>query len=564
MLSLPEYRRRTLVDSHWIAEESFELHDLTLGDLLRQVAAEIPDGLALVEGRSEGGRRWTYGELLAWSERYAHGLAARFRPGERIVLLADNVPEWIPMLYGAAMAGLVLVTANPALAPRELRALLTRADAAGIFLIDSYRGHDWSASVRALRPEFPRLREVVSISAIDELFDSVGDGTELPQVRPLDPCIIMFTSGTTGAQKGVIFHHKGVMNMAYLTHLRCGLVAGGVWVNPMPMFYIGGLGHVGIGAVVHRATHVLASHWEPELFMDLVSREQGSYSLLVPTMIEAVLAHPRRGAYDLSKLKNFTSGASVVEGSLIERIRDELGATICNIYGASEMQGVVTATHPDDAPEDLTGTIGQPLPHVEVRIVDPETFETCSLDTEGEIWVRGYQTMLGYFRMPEETAKIVMADGWLRSGDLGKMDRRGFVRISGRIKEMIIRGGQNIYPREVENVLLERDDVAEVAVVGVPHSAWGEQVAAVVVAADPAHAPSADDLHAFARANLAAFKTPAAWYFVSALPRTETGKIQKFKLVEAIKQGGITPAVIQSRKPASAAAADLIRSSMTA
>jgi len=538
--NLSEYRRRTLVDSHWDADRSVDLHDVTLGEALRMATATVPDRLALIEGTEQGGRRWTYRELLRDAERYARALATRFQPGERVVFLADNIPEWVPMLYGAALAGLVLVTANPAFKTRELQAVLDRAEAAGLFLIDGYRGHDWLAAVESIRPRLDGLREVVRIAAIEEFLADTPDDVSLPTVDPLDPCIIMFTSGTTGQQKGVMFHHKGVSNMAYLTHARCGLADGGVWVNPMPMFYIGGLGHVGIGAVMHRATHVLASHWDAELFMRLVAREGGSYSLLVPTMVEAVLAHPARGRYDLSTLRNFTSGASVVEGQLIERIRDQLGATICNIYGASEMQGVVTATHPDDAAADLTGTIGQPIPHVEVRIVDPETRRTRPLGVEGEIWVRGYQTMLGYFGMPEETAQTMTGDGWLRSGDLGTMDHRGFVRISGRIKEMIIRGGQNVYPREVENLLLEHPGVADVAVIGVPDPYWGEQVAAVVVGVHPDAPPPIEALYTFLRENLAAFKAPSVWYVLPALPRTDTGKVQKFKLVDAARSGAMT------------------------
>lgn len=541
MDSLSDYRRRTLVESHWHADESVALHHLTLGDALRAAAAAVPDRLALVEGIAGEGRRWTYKALLEESERYAHALAACFSPGERIVFLADNIPEWLPMLYGAAMAGLVLVTANPAFKARELQDVLERADAAGLFMVDSYRGHDWRATVQVIGSRLPGLRRIVRIADISEFLEEAPSLSVLPPVDPMNPCIIMFTSGTTGLQKGVMFHHKGVSNMAYLTHARCGLRDGGVWVNPMPMFYIGGLGHVGIGAVMHQATHVLASHWDPELFMQLVAREGGHYSLLVPTMIEGVLAHPARQHYDLSTLRYLSSGASVVEGRLIERIRDELGATICNIYGASEMQGVVTATHPDDAQEDLTGTIGQPLPHIELRIVDPESQKTCPLHVQGEIWTRGQQMMLGYFAMPDETARTITEEGWLRSGDLGVMDARGFVQISGRIKEMIIRGGQNIYPREIENLLMEHPAVADVAVIGVPDAYWGEQVGAVIVGKDACAPPPVEQLLGYARDNLAAFKTPSLWYFMTALPRTDTGKVQKFKLAEAIKCGALVP-----------------------
>jgi fatty-acyl-CoA synthase len=351
----------------------------------------------------------------------------------------------------------------------------------------------------------------------------------------------MFTSGTTGAQKGVMFHHQGVTNMALFTQERGGLLPGGVYVNPMPMFHIGALGHAGVGGVMLMATHVLVSEWEPALFMAQVERERGTYSLLVPTMIEGILAHPDRGRYDLSTLRNIVSGAAVVESSLIRRTRTELGATICNIYGQTEMQGVVTAVHPDEDEADQAGTIGQPLPQVEVKIADPDTLEAVPLGQTGEICVRGYQTMLGYLDMPDATAATITPEGWLRSGDLGSMDERGFLQITGRIKDMIIRGGENIYPREIENLLLEDPRVANAAVIGAPDPVLGEIVCAVIQPRDPGNPPPAVDLHAFCRSQLAAYKTPRAWFYVDEFPFTETGKLQKFKLADAIRSGAMTP-----------------------
>ena len=535
------YRQRRLTESYWPADESVELFQGTLGDALRDAAARAPSRIALVEGRAEGGRRWTYRELLDEAEAVAAALLTRFRPGERVAFCADNVPEWVPMLYGCAFAGLVLVTVNPALRARELKHVLEQSAAAGLFIMDSYRGYDWLEAVESIRGDLPTLREVHRVA---EFWDFVGkrDGARnFPTVGPRDACIIMFTSGTTGMQKGVTFHHQGVANMAHLTQARGGLDETGVFISPMPLFYIGGLGHVGVGAVMHRATHVVVSHWDPELFMALVQRESGTYSLLVPTMIEAILAHPRRGEFDISSLRNLVAGASVVEGQLIKRIQSELNASICNIYGQTEMQGVVTATHRDDLPEDATETIGQPIPHVEAKVCDPETGAVRPLGVEGELWVRGYQLMLGYFGMSEETEKTITPDGWLRSGDIVTMDSRGFVRIAGRLKEMIIRGGQNIYPREVENLLLEHPKIQNVAIVGVPDAYWGEQVGAVIIPQSPDDLPDVNELHAFARENLAAFKTPSLWYFTDVFPFTETGKLQKFKLVDAIKHARLEP-----------------------
>jgi fatty-acyl-CoA synthase len=539
------YRQRQLSESYWEADHSRPYRTWTLGQALAHAADTVPERAALIEYLPDGqrGRIWTYGALQAEARRVAAALLTRFKPGDRVAVCANNIPEWVLLLYGTALAGIVLVTVNPACKARELRHILGNSGAVGLFTIDSFRGADCLAGIEALRGDLPDLREIIRLAEF-EAFVEAGEGAcaVLPAVASRDPCLILFTSGTTGLQKGVVYHHEGVANMALLTHERGGLQDGGVFVSPMPLFYIGGLGHVGVGAVMHLATHVVVPHFDPELFMSIAERERGTYSLLVPTMIEAILAHPARPKYDLRSLTNLISGASVVEAQLIRRTNRELSCTLCNVYGQTEMQGVVTSTHRDDADEDVTGTIGQPLCHFDVKIADPETGAVRPLGEPGEIWVRGPQVMLGYFGMAEETARTLQPDGWLRSGDLATMDARGFVTITGRMKEMIIRGGENVYPREVENVLLEHDAIDAVAVVGVPHPYWGEQVAAVIVPKDPQSPPEAEALQAFARGNLAAFKTPTQWYFVDAFSFTDTGKIQKYKLLEAIAAGTLVPA----------------------
>jgi fatty-acyl-CoA synthase len=536
------YRTTRLSTSHWPAETSRPLLDWTLGRALLDAAASDPQRLALVEGLADdaAARRWTYAQLQAECEAVAAALLDKFKPGERVAVWAHNLPEWQLLLYGCAMAGLVMVTVNPAYKARELHYVLEKSGAAGLFVVDAYRGFDTASAALSVAAKLPGLRHIFPITELDAMARRAVPRA-LPQVDPHDVCVIMFTSGTTGAQKGVMFHHKGIVNMARFTQERGGLAEGGVFVNPMPMFHIGALGHAGVGAVMRRATHVLAAEWSAELFMQLVQREGGSYSLLVPTMIEALLAHPARKNYRLATLKNLVSGAAVVESSLIRRTYAELGCSIANIFGQTEMQGVVTGIFPDDSAEDQSQTIGQAMPHVEIRIADPESGAVLPLGQEGEICVRGYQTMVGYFSMPEETAKTLKPDGWLHSGDLGSMDERGFLRITGRIKDLIIRGGENIYPREIENLLREHPGVAGVAVVGVPDPFWGEQVGAVIQPTSTAAPPDAAALHAFCREQLAGYKTPRIWYIVDAFPWTETGKLQKFKLVESIRSGALTP-----------------------
>ncbi len=536
------WRDRILVESCWPRVETPPLLETTLGDMLRDAATREPDRPALVEGAVNAGtdRRWTYGEHVAASERIARALLGHFSPGERVAIWCDNRPEYQLLFYGCALAGLVLVTINPAYKIGEARHVLDTSGASGLFVMSRYRGYECADEIGRLRPSLPHLRKVFDIDDLEAFAAGGAPDVTLPAVAPRDPCCIMFTSGTTGRQKGVIFHHLGVINMARFTQMRGGLAEGGVFVNPMPMFHIGALGHAAVGAVALRATHVLAREWSAELFMSLAARERGTYSLLVPTMIEAILAHPRRGDFDLSNLKNLVSGASVVEASLIRRTKAALGATICNIYGQTEMQGVITGVHRDDTEADMTGTIGQPMPQVDVKVADPATGAVLPLGAQGEICARGYQIMPGYFNMPRETDEAIDAEGWLKSGDLGTMDARGFLRITSRIKDMIIRGGENIYPREIEALIAGQPGVAAVAVVGAPDAVWGEQVGAVVIG-EPGAAIDPRALHDLCRATLAAYKAPRLWYVVDAFPTTETGKLQKFRLVEAIVSGRLKP-----------------------
>jgi fatty-acyl-CoA synthase len=517
----------------------------TIGDLLRSAAAEVPDRTALVDGSSDGPRRaWTYRELLDGSERVARALLARFRPGERVLVIAPNSAEWVLLQAGAALAGLVLATANPAYREREIEYVLRRSAAAGAVVVDGWRGNPIRETVERLRPGLPALREVLALDRWDELVGPADATVPLPVVRPDDVAQIQFTGGTTGFPKGVLLHHRGIANTPGFVLRNAGMTDGDTWINAMPLFHVGGCVTVGMGIVSLRGTHVVLPEFDPELVLDRIHRERGALTLLVPTMLIRVLERFDPARHDVSSLRIVVSGAAPVPAELIRHLTATLGCGFSNIFGQTEVTGVVTTTRPDDTPEDQSETIGRAVPQVELKIADPETGEILPIGAEGEICARGYQMMQEYLDDPAATATTLRADGWLHTGDLGSMDERGYLRITGRLKDMIIRGGENISPREVEDVLFDRPDVAEVVVLGVPDPEWGEQVAAVVRPAEGCTL-SAGELRDHCRERIARFKAPALWFFVDSYPTTPAGKIQKFALRDRILAGELVPAALR-------------------
>ncbi|WHY89844.1 AMP-binding protein [Neobacillus cucumis] len=532
------YSQRRLTESYWPADTTQPLHDWTVAQILRDAAKEVPDRLALVEGTNDSSksRRWTYAQLLADSERVANSLLKQFKPGEHIAVWAPNRVEWVLVEFGCAIAGLTIVTVNPAFKERELDYILRQSQAAAIFLAEEYRGHNLLETALQVQKKLPSLRKVIGFSEFDRFIKNGNDKSiPFPEVKAADPFVIMYTSGTTGNPKGAILHNKGITNSTKFMAERAGMEVGGVWVNAMPLVHMGGCGFAVLGTLQQRGTHVLVSGFEPELFLKLIEREKGTFALLVPTMVEAILNFPERNKYRLSTFKSLLSGASKVEPQLVRRVKNELGCNISIVCGQTEMHGGTTQTHLEDSPEDQAETIGQPYPQIEVKIVDPATGETLPLEKEGEICCRGYQTMIGYFNMSEETAATLKEDGWLYSGDIGTMDERGFIRIKGRLKDMIIRGGVNIYPTEIESLLREHPLIEDVAVVGVPDEYWGEQVSAVVILKSKENHPQTEELDEYCKTYMASYKRPRFWVFVDEFPTTPAGKIQKFKLREIAK-----------------------------
>jgi fatty-acyl-CoA synthase/long-chain acyl-CoA synthetase len=553
--------REPLTTSYWPADTSRPVIDRTFGDALRHAVEVAGDTVALVEVAPEGstsmtgaaatGRRWTYAELLDEAQRCAAWLLGSYEPGSRICMWAPNVPEWVVLDYGAALAGMVVVTANPALGVDELRYILEQSRSSLLIHADRFRGVDMTG-----------VAQMAAVGGCD-LFALPGWETtvrahpaapaELPTVRPGDPVQIQYTSGTTGRPKGALLHHRGLLNNAWLLADRMGLSAG-VTVSGLPLFHTSGTAMNVLAPVTTYSTAVVPTVFEPGLVLDAIEDLRCDALGAVPTMLLALLEHPSLPGRDLSSLRVAITGGAPMPPILLERVERDLGCDLVTLYGQTELSPAISVTTPDDSPEDKAHTAGTPLARVEVKIADSGTGEVLPVGVEGEICARGHQVMLGYFDMPERTAEAVDGEGWLHTGDLGTMDDRGYLRITGRLTDMIIRGGENLYPAEIEEVLAGHSGVAEVAVFGLPDPHWGEVVAAAVRTTGPAAQPSSaaasseapavpspEALEAFCRDRLASHKVPRRWFRCESFPLTGSGKIQKFRLREMEAAGELAP-----------------------
>jgi fatty-acyl-CoA synthase len=521
--------------SYWPEDTSEPVLELTVGDALRQAAATWPDQPALVEGVADPAarRRWSFAALLADAERVARALLGRFRPGDHVAVWAPNSAEWVLLEYGAALAGLTLVTVNPAYLAAELTYVLRQSRAVGLVLAPEYRGRSLLAVVAEVRTDLPLLREVIPLTEWPAFVASGDSSRELPPVTPNDVAQIQYTSGTTGSPKGALLQHRGLVNNARLFARRFGALPGDVMLNPMPLFHTAGCGLFTLGPLTTGGASLLLPGFDPARMLALIEEERVTLTGGVPTMLVTMLEHPDLAQRDLSSLRSLlTSGAPILP-ELVRRTEAAFGVPLMTALGQTEASPLITMTRPEDPPEVRATTAGQPLPQTELKIVDPATGETVPLGTIGEICVRGFLVMRGYFDNPEGTAAAIDAEGWLHTGDLGTMDAQGYCRVEGRLKDMIIRGGENIYPREIEAVLFAHPAVSDVAVVGIPDDYWGETVAAFVRPV-PGQTPSEEELSAYCRQHLAGYKTPRHWRFVEQFPQTPSGKIQKFALREML------------------------------
>jgi fatty-acyl-CoA synthase len=523
-----------LTTSLYPADRSLPLIEKPIGQILLDAATRFGSAVALIDGQidSSSRRAWTFDELAADSRQVAHALLRHFQPGDHIAIWSSNRPEWAFLEYGAALAGLVLVTVNPAYLAHELAHVLRQSRAKGIIVEDHHRGRDLTVVLEAVRLDLPNLDTVIRLSEWRE-FLAAADDSPLPHVTPNDIAQIQYTSGTTGFPKGACLRHRGLANNARFYAETIGARAGDVWINAMPMFHTAGCGLATLGALQTGGAQVMAPGFDAEHMLDLFEQERGTVMLCVPTMLTRILEEQQHTPRDLSSWRLVTLGGAPVPPELVQRAKAITGADAGIGFGQTESSPYVTHTLPADPHPNWVETVGKPLPHTEIKIVDPASGAIQPIGVSGEICSRGYCIMAGYYDAENATTAAIDADGWLHTGDIGSMDEEGYCRVLGRLRDMIIRGGENVYPREIEDVLITHPAIADVAIIGLPDADWGEIVVACI-RPNGSERPSAQELTSFCRERLAGYKVPRQWHYLEAFPQTASGKIQKFALREQL------------------------------
>jgi fatty-acyl-CoA synthase len=501
--------------------------DLTIDDLLRALARDFPGHEAIVTPNI----RWTFAELERRTETVARGLAALgLRQGDRAAVWATNRPEWVVLQFALARVGVILVTMNTSLKAHEVEYLLRQSQANALFLIGGFRDLNYVEILRSL-PPLPDFRYVFSMDpgpppagmrSFSELEAGGPPATFEPQ--SIDDVINMqYTSGTTGFPKGVMLSHRNIVNNGAAIGEVLGYTPRDRVCVPVPLFHCFGCVIGVLGAFTHASTIVLVEAFDPLRVLEAIDKERATSLYGVPTMFLAELEHPEFAKYDMTSLRTGVMAGSLCPVSLMRRVISEMHIpeiTIC--YGLTEASPVITQTRREDPFDKRVSTVGQVLPEVEVKLV------------EGELWSRGYHIMKGYYRDPEATARAITEDGWLRTGDLAAVDSEGYYSITGRLKELIIRGGENIAPKEIEELLRTHEAISDAAVFGVPDEYFGEEVA-VAIRLKTGAIMTVEEVREFVRARLARFKVPKHVQFMEAFPQTASGKIQKFRLREGWK-----------------------------
>lgn len=516
------------------------LGDTIGGNLARAVAA-FPDREALVDVPS--GRRWTYAELGSAVERLACGLLARgVLKGDRVGVWALNCAEWVLFQYASARVGAILVNINPAYRAHELAYVLKQSGTALLVASQGHRDTDYRALVEEVRGDCPALHETVYIG--DESWEAlVAAGASVPlaeleareaELSCDDPVNLQYTSGTTGFPKGATLSHHNILNNGYWVGETVGYTEADRVCLPVPFYHCFGMVMGNLGATSHGACIVIPGpSFEARATLEAVVQERCTSLYGVPTMFIAELNLPDFASYDLSSLRTGIMAGSPCPAEVMKRVVAEMHmAQVSICYGMTETAPVSLQTRREDDLERRTGTVGRALPHIEVKVVDPVGGVTVPRGATGELCTRGYSVMLGYWDEPERTAEAVDAGRWMHTGDLALMREDGYVEIVGRIKDMIIRGGENIYPREIEEFLYTHPAVSDVQVVGIPDARYGETVLACVIPRDPEAAPTLEELRAFCHERLAHYKVPSALRILDSFPMTVSGKVRKIELRE--------------------------------
>ncbi|MEM7274039.1 MAG: AMP-binding protein, partial [Actinomycetota bacterium] len=510
----------------------------TIGANLARAVAANPDREALVVDHQ--GIRWTYAELATEVDRVARALlAAGFAKGDRIGIWAPNCAEWVLVQFATAQLGVILVNINPAYRTHEVQYALQQSGCRGLIAAERFKTSDYVAMVDEVRSDLPELEQIYFIGTdgwhgllarADETTTEAVAAVSVGLDRN-DPINIQYTSGTTGYPKGATLSHRNILNNAFFVGEGCGYTEEDRVCVPVPFYHCFGMVMGTLGCTTHGATIVVpADAFDPEATLRVTADEHCTSLYGVPTMFIAMLALADFESYDLSALRTGIMAGSPCPVEIMKQCVERMNmdeVTIC--YGMTETSPVSTQTAGDDPIDKRVGSVGRVHPHVEIKIVDPETGDTVPRGAPGEFCTRGYSVMIGYWNDQGRTDEAIDADGWMHTGDLAEMDVDGYVNIVGRIKDMIIRGGENVYPREIEEFLYGHPAIQDVQVVGVPDLKYGEEIMAWIQTEEGTEL-SPDEVREYCRGKIAHYKIPRYVAVAEEFPMTVTGKIQKFKL----------------------------------
>ncbi len=529
--------------SYAAGETTTPLIDQTIGARLEGTVAAWPDREALVEVAS--GRRWTWREFDHAVDQVARGLiAAGIAQGDRVGMWAPNCAEWTIVQFAAAKAGVVLVNVNPSYRTHELAYAVNQSGLRLLFTQTSFKSSDYRAMVEEVTStgEVPGLERTVYVDT-DDWRDLVAAGEGLPAdalterqrvLRPDDPINIQYTSGTTGFPKGATLSHRNILNNGFFVTELINFSEEDRLCIPVPFYHCFGMVMANLGCVTHGATMVIpAPGFDPSITLRTIVEERCTGVYGVPTMFIAMQNAPDFATHDLSSLRTGIMAGSICPVEVMKHCIEDMHMSEVSIaYGMTETSPVSCQTRHDDDLDRRTSTIGRAAPHVEIKVVDPATGETVPRGEAGEFCTRGYSVMLGYWEDEAKTAEAIDADGWMHTGDLAVMREDGYCTIVGRIKDMVIRGGENIYPREIEEFLYTHPDVEDVQVVGVPDEKYGEELCAWVRMRAGAEPLDAAAVKEFASGRLAHYKIPRYVLVVDDFPMTVTGKVRKVEMRE--------------------------------
>ena len=533
-----------------------EFIELTTGELLDDIARRYPDRDALVY--PDRGIRYSWREFNELCRQVAKGLLRLgIRKGDNIAIWAHNAPEWMILSMASAKMGAILVTVNTAYKSAELEYLLKQSDSTSLFMVKSWKDTDYVATLNEVVPELataapcalstpklPFLKNVVFIgdetpAGMLNFREIVAMGAEVPDSELAaveatldrhDVINMQYTSGTTGFPKGVMLTHHNLVNNGFQIGECMKFTEKDRLCIPVPFFHCFGSVLAAMASITHGTAMVPVELFDPLKVLQTVEKERCTALHGVPTMFIAELEHPEFSSFDLSTLRTGIMAGSVCPVEVMKRVVNDMNMSeITIVFGQTESSPGITQSRTDDPIELRVATVGRALPGAEVKIVDIESGATLPPGKQGELCARGYMVMRGYYKMPEETAKVIDADGWLHTGDLAVMDEHGYCKITGRIKQMIIRGGENIYPKEIEEYLYTHPKISDVQIYGVPDRKYGEQVMAAVILKKGVEMTE-DEVRDFCRGKIANYKIPKYVKFVDGFPMTASGKIQKFKL----------------------------------